>query len=74
MKIPGGELLNLTPKQQEIFGEMYEEGIPTPEGKRVTGGWVKDNFDGNGNRILKERKKKTKKIKAKRKTKNCGCK
>jgi len=44
MKAPGGKLIELSPRQQDIYNEMRENNIPTPDGKMVTPQWVKENL------------------------------
>lgn len=42
MKAPIENLLS--PRQQDIYKEMLEEKIPTPDGNFVTPQWVKENY------------------------------
>lgn len=42
MKAPIENLLS--PRQHDIYKEMLEERIPTPDGKLVTPQWVKENY------------------------------
>lgn len=68
MKMPGGKLISLTPRQQDIYEEMSEEGIPTPTGDKVTPQWVKDNYPSTLTQPRRSKKSKTK-TKRKRKVK-----
>jgi hypothetical protein len=36
--------IGLSPRQQDIYEQMREEGIPMPDGKIVTPQWVKNNY------------------------------
>jgi hypothetical protein len=36
--------IGLSPRQQDIYEQMREEGIPMPDGKPVTQQWVKNNY------------------------------
>jgi hypothetical protein len=60
MKTPGGKLLELSPRQQDIYNEMRENNIPTPDGKMVTPQWVKDNLPSTPMQPRKKRKSSSK--------------
>ena len=38
------EFLNLTSRQQDIYNQMLEENLSTPEGKPITPQWIKNNY------------------------------
>jgi len=69
-----GEVLNLTPRQEDIYNAMRDERIPIDGNNPVTRKWVQDNRPSTS---LQPRKKKKTSPKSKRKKKTkkgCGCK
>lgn len=68
IRAPGGDLIGLSPRQQDIFEEMREENIPTPDGKKVTAEWVKINYPSTPSQPRKS-KKTSAKTKRKKKSK-----
>lgn len=68
-KMPGGTLIGLTPRQQDIYEELSEEGIPTPTGGKVTPQWVKDNYPSTPMQPRKNKKSKPKTKRRKKKVK-----
>jgi hypothetical protein len=38
------DTFGLTPRQQDIYNDMREEGLSMPDGKPVTPQWVKINY------------------------------
>jgi hypothetical protein len=59
----------LTPRQQDIYSQMREENIQTPDGKSVTPQWVQENYPSTP---IQPRCKKRSTIKTKRKVKKRG--
>lgn len=69
-KISSRDFLNLSPRQQDIYNEMIEENISTPDGGKVTPQWVQINYPGTQIQPRKSKKtlsKTKRKIKKKRK-------
>lgn len=62
-----GDLSELSPRQQDIYEEMIEENISTPDGKKVTPQWVKINYPSTQ---IQPRRSKKSSVKAKRKKKS----
>jgi hypothetical protein len=68
-----GEVLSLTPRQEDIYNAMRDEKISVDGTNPVTRKWVQDNRPSTS--IQPRKKKKTSsKTKRKKKTKGCGCK
>jgi hypothetical protein len=59
--------VELSLRQQDIYNEMKENNIPTPDGKEVTPQWVKENLPSTPMELRKKKGKKTK-------VKRCKCK
>jgi hypothetical protein len=57
---------DLSPRQQDIYNQMREEGILTQDGKQVTPTWVKINYPST---LSQPRNKKKDKSKVNRKQK-----
>lgn len=62
-------MIQLTPRQHDIYKAMREENIPSPDGKPVTQEWVKENYPST---FIQPRKPKKTVSKLKRKKKSKG--
>lgn len=62
-----GDLSGLSPRQQDIYEEMIEENISTPDREKVTPQWVKINYPSTQ---IQPRRSKKSSVKAKRKKKS----
>lgn len=67
IKISSEDFLTLSPRQQDIYNEMMEEKISSPDGQKVTPRWVKANYPSTP---IQPRKSKKSSVKTKRKKKS----
>jgi hypothetical protein len=58
------DTFGLTPRQQDIYNAMREEGILTPDGKPITPQWIKISYPST---LIQPRRKKKTSSKIKRK-------
>jgi len=61
--------MTLTPRQQDIYTQMREEGLSMPDGKPVTPQWIQINYPST---FIQPRCKKKSTVKTKRKIKKRG--